>query len=297
MKKFFTLLFPGLLLLTSRLSAQISLEQNYPSSGMFNTATFGNGFTIFGAKYFYMIKLEVSGEKYVAIDLLSQTVNFYNLNHSLYTSISYSNVTMLGSWGDPVQEKMNATVFYFSEKLFDTDDQIEFMYCNWSLNTSGSSAVTHVLNEDGTILFTANGEAPLVKPNYHNQFYPIYNTAQGTKMILSKANGSASVYSLGGTFSGLVNNGSDHDPVFTVSPNPVGKGQPVTLSYDLPAGLAEARLTLFDSEGKEIKSYRIGAEMNTVVVEPGELPQGIYYYSIFSGSRVIDSKKSVVVEQ
>lgn len=296
MKKSLFACLLGLGLSMQTAHSQISLEQTYPSAGWYNTGSVGPNFSIFGAKFFYMVNLEVSGLKYVSIDLLGQSVNVYNLNHSLYTTISFAGVTMFVP-GDS-QEKMNASLLYFSEKLFDTDNQIEFMYCNYAGGVPSPNAVTQIVNQDGSVLFTANGEAPLVKANFHSQYYPIYNTPLGTKMILSKTDGSAKVYSLAGTFSGLMS----HNPLagtndgFSLSPNPAGRGAVIKLEYDLPAGVNEAQLNIVDGAGRQIKSYRIGADMNSVLVEPGELPAGVYYYSIVSGSTIIGTKKSMVVD-
>jgi hypothetical protein len=296
MKKKLVLFLASLALCAGSLRSQITLEQTYPSAGWFNAGSIGPNFSIFGAKFFYMVNLEVSGQKYVSIDLQGQNINLYNLNHSLYTTISFANITMF-SPGDN-QEKMNATFLYFSENLFDTDNQIEFMYCNWVGGVGSPNAITQIVNQDGSILFTANGEAPLVKANFHNQYYPIYNTPQGTKMILSKTDGSARVYSLAGTFSGMMGQNplAGNNDAFSLSPNPAGRGSAVKLEYDLPESIKEAELKVFDGAGREIKSYRIGADMHSIMVEPGELAAGVYYYSILSGSAVIGTKKSVVVE-
>jgi hypothetical protein len=156
-------------MVSSSLQSQISLEQTYPSAGYFNSTA---NPVVFGAKLFYLVKLEVSGEKYVSVDMLAQSISFYNLNHSLYATMSYSNVLPVGGT-TPDLEKVNASLLYFSENLFDLDNQIEVMYTNWRITATTQSAVTHIVNQDGSFLFTAVNEAPLVKPNFHNQYYPI----------------------------------------------------------------------------------------------------------------------------
>lgn len=297
MKKLIVFLLAAVVVKAAR--AQITLEQTYPSNGYFNSISTPNNY--YGGKLFYLVKLETSGEKYVAVDLLNQSINFYNLNHSLYTTMSYSNITLLAPPNVSVSsQKMNAQLLYISERLFDTDNQIELMYTYYyvGLPPGPSYVITQIVNQDGSIMFTANDEIPYVRPTYHNQYYPIYNTVNGTKMILSKTDGSAKVYSLGGTFTAMLtnNNISANDDLMSLAPNPSAKGGVITLNYDLPAEISTAVFTIYDNAGKEIKSYKIGNDMHQVLIEQGELPAGVYHYSLLSGSKVIGSKKSVVIE-
>jgi len=292
MKKLFSV-FICLIFCAKPGCSQITLEQTYPSAGYFSAST---NPVQYGAKLFYLVKLEVSGEKYVSVDLQNQSIQFYNLNHSLFASMSYSNVTLLGISAVTL-EKNQASLLYFSENLFDTDNQIEVMYSNTYVGSNVQNAVTHIVNQDGTLLFTALGEVPLVKPTFHNQYYPIYNTAAGTKMILSKLDASAKVYSLPGNFTSLIaNNNVFSNEALSLSPNPVGKGNSVTLSYELPQGISSAELKVFDVNGKEIRSYRISDEMHEILVESGELPAGVYFYNVSSGAKMIGTKKSIVVD-
>ncbi len=299
MKKLFTLLAGTFFMLASNSNAQLALEHTYPSTGYFNATVPSSSY---GAKRLYLVKLEQAGEKYVSVDCAAQTITFYNLNHSLYVTMSYSNVTLLGGFPNTNYERVNADLLYISQNLFNKDNMIEVLYTNYRYNAGSGgtgtwTAVTHIVKEDGTIMFTATDEAPLVKPNYHNQFYPIYNTAQGTKLILSKTNGDAKVYSLGGTFSNATanNNIYGNDVDMMLAPNPVESGESVKLTYQLPAEISAAELKVFDESGKEIKSYKIGSDMNEIIVEPGELPAGIYYYSVISGSKTLGTKKSLVI--
>lgn len=281
---------------SKRCYSQITLEQTYPSAGWYNLKPTPNA--AFGAKLFYLVKLEISGEKYVSIDLIGQNVSFYNLNHSLYATMSYSNVTLLGGLLSPNDEKFSAGLLYFSELLFDTDNQIEMMYTQTTSSSGTPLAITQIVNQDGSLLFTANGEAPIVKPTQHNQYYPIYNTANGTKMILSKTDGTAKVYALGGTFTAIIANNPviGDNNTLSLSPNPLGKSAALTLKYNLPVGVNSADLHIFDTTGKEVRSYKVGSEMHEVLLEPGELPAGVYYYQLSSGSKIIGTKTSIVID-
>jgi len=163
--------------------AQITLEQTYASAA-FNT-------TISQRNQLYNVNLEVDGKKFVFVDRTNKNVNVYNLNHNLWKTISFTNATDLSS-------SVNAqTIIYISQHLFDTDDEIEFLY----IDTGGpGSTVTQVVNEDGSILFTATNQGPFVFPTAPQLQVPIFNSDNGTKLILSGGgtDGNAYVYSLGG---------------------------------------------------------------------------------------------------
>ncbi len=63
-------------------NAQITLEHTYNSAG--SLVAFPN------YQQLYIVKLEVDGEKYVFVDRANKQVKFYNLNHTLWKTISYT---------------------------------------------------------------------------------------------------------------------------------------------------------------------------------------------------------------
>jgi hypothetical protein len=307
MKKINLFLICIQLLLVLFTKAQITLEHTYSNAGAATALTYTYispvGPTTSNIRVtvrFYMVNLEISGPKYVAVDLQNQSITFYNLNHTLYKNISFAGVTILsgnqaGMFGIPGQ-KNNADILYISESLFDTDPEIEFLY-SFNANSTLNTSITHVVNENGAILFTANGEAPLVRPNFHNQYYPIYNTPLGTKMILSKSDSTAKVYSLGGTLTTAI--GTNHvlseNSLFNLSPNPAFMGQNIAITYELPESIESADLFIMDQAGKEINSFKIGNHMNHILIDSKTLPSGTYFYSIQSGGKVLGTKKSIVI--
>lgn len=172
------LIFIILFFTSTRMSSQITLENTYPDVGYF-----------YGSSQLLMIDLEVSGLKYVAIDVYLKQIRFYHLDHSYYKTVYYTDAP-----SHPMEEMgMRPDIMYISEKLFDLDDGIEYMFI-WPF--PGGS--TTIMDESGTELFSAPGEVPFVKLNIPPQQYPIYNTPVGTKMILSHPNGTGKVYSLPG---------------------------------------------------------------------------------------------------
>lgn len=273
-----------LCLTIQNIKAQITLEHTYSNSGHFEGYLNTQGSSTFGSNLFYLIHLEVDGDKYIQINKQSQLINFYNLDHSLWKSIDYSNVQQIISAGE-IYNLDQCSMLYFSQKLFDTDNEIEFLYTfssyDWSVDTY--YAITHIVNEDGTINFTRNA-SPAVQPTYHNQNYPIYNTAQGTKMILSNENGTAEVFSLGGTFTALIkeNNPINNLSMMNIFPNPSISNQIITIEYTLPELVNSAIIKIVNSNGESVKEINISNQSNKTVFSNEGLSSGIYFYSIVS---------------
>ena len=104
--------------------AQFILEHTYDSTGYFQRQ---NREQDYGLQLFYLVNLEIDGDKYVQINKPAQTIKFYNLNHTIWKSISYSNVsTNIGP--APSNDKAESSILYITQSLFNTDAKIEFMY-------------------------------------------------------------------------------------------------------------------------------------------------------------------------
>jgi hypothetical protein len=164
------------LLISNAISAQITLENTYPGNQNYSN--------------FDMVNLKNSGSKYMIIDYSLNEIKLYNLNHTLWKTITLP--TIPGFDG-----------YYYeniSENLFDLDGQVECLIIFYNTNTYLEQTV--VLNEDGTFEF--------VKQN--SFFEGIVKTENNDfKLIFKDAvNNNKTIYSLPGTSSNLgLNNGSD----------------------------------------------------------------------------------------
>jgi hypothetical protein len=294
MKK--SILFLIVQLISLEIFSQIALEHTYNNTGYYMPSSSVNGTAGNGLQKFYLVHLEIDGDKYVKIDKPAQTIDFYNLNHQLWKSINYSNVTTnIGP--NSTYDKSGCSILYISQSLFDTDAEIEFMYTYWWGGSTDNPAITQIVNENGSILFTDLG-APIVSPTFHNQFFPIYNTTNGTKMILSNVNGTAEVFSLGGNFTaGISQNNIVGNAEMTLFPNPSTGGNMITINYKLPEENKTGNMIVFDSQGKQVKSYKIGNGMTDILINPAELSKGTYFYSIITDEgKVIATQKSILIE-
>ena len=146
-----------------------------------------------------IINFTVSGDRYVNINRWAKSINIYAMNHSLVKSISYDTF--------PQSTNNDPLILYISEKLFSTDNKIAFMYWYMQCDSVSSSVFLRIYNEDGVLLFKADSLTPLEEMGTAMPNNSIYNTTNGTKMILeyySSYSSQAKVYSLPGTLSASV---------------------------------------------------------------------------------------------
>ena len=265
-------------------SAQITLDETYANAGF----TGGN----FSWQTLEVVRLELDGDKFVFRDNENKTLKFYNLDHSLWKSISYSGAIDV----DPVYNSAN--VLYISQYLFDLDDEIEFLY----VDVGSDVGVTQVVNEDGTFLFTANDQAPRLNGSVPQNQQPIYNTSEGTFMILSGANssdGNAYVYRLPGALqvgieAGPVGQMSDGSSLL-VYPNPTS--DEVRIDYALPQGVSSGVITIYDTNGNEVKRLNIDRSTDHVNVSIREFAIGTYICNVQTILGVGATNKFVTVGQ
>jgi len=281
-KKFIRMIsaFAILIFWNSQLHAQITHETTYPGASL----------------GLYMVNLEVSGMKYVHKSEVqgNRFLRFYNLNHTLWKTINCN----------PFTEALDSTTttwipnfdaLYISENLFDCDNAIEFLYCTGYYNWA--QWFTAVYKENGTTLLSVPQAAPLVRLNVPQQWRPIYNTPNGTKMILSYMNDSAAVFDLPCTLSTGIDQFSveaDQASALKVFPNP--SFYESTIQYKLPDGIDEAEIIITDSKGSELKRYTVDNSFSNVLISQEEFQAGTYFYSLVAEGKILETKKIILMK-
>ncbi|MBI4932035.1 MAG: T9SS type A sorting domain-containing protein [Bacteroidetes bacterium] len=267
--------------------AQITLVHTYDSAGYYGVPKCW--------QQLYIVKLEVDGDKFVFADKADKLLRFYNLNHTLWKTISFANATDMDSIYN------NQWINYISQHLFDLDDEIEFLY----IDNGGNPIVevTQVVNEDGSILFTANNQGARLNASAPQTQLPIYNTSAGTFMILSggaSTDGNAYVYSLPGTLSNAIQEGNAQlmqaqgGALSNLYPNPSNGA--VTLQYALPKGEKQGEIILYNTHGAEVKRYKVDDTFSDIILDNKQLPAGTYFYQLTTSKGAVGSKKMVVVK-
>ena len=264
MKKFINLVV--LVLLTSNLFAQITLEHSYPN-GKWETS---------------IVKLSNSGMKYQWVDVSTGELKLYNLDHSLFKSMTF-----------PVLANVTSTeVAYVSETTFDLDAGVEFLV-SYIDDNNWMNSVTKIIDESGALILNATSETPSIN-TYDGIHGAIFNTPSGTKMILDNhSDNAAKVYNLPGTLIATAIINVDYfNNYLETYPNPAGNY--IKLAYTLPTNIKEAKVSIYNLKGEVVRTYTIDNNYKELLIDTQEFSNGTYLCQIQSSGLKIASTKFIV---
>jgi hypothetical protein len=271
MKNILTI-FLFLIILVLETKAQFTLEHTYPNASTIGFS--GN------QQQLYIINLEVDGEKYVHVDRLNKTLTFYNLNHTFWKTISYAAATDLNPSAN------GQSLMYISQHLFDLDDEIEVLYCD---GNGPTQAITQIVNEDGSILYTFNNSFPAVLENAPQVQLPIYNTAAGTKLVLSLTDSTAQVWGLSGTLSSIIiPNPFEQTNHLLMYPNPSAEKVIIDNTKHLIS-----YIIVSDEKGKKMLSIEDTSD-NLIEINVSSFASGLYFIQAFDKRDILlETKKAL----
>lgn len=255
------------LLLSTTAFSQFALEQTYANAG-----TPGSN------NQLMMVELESLGFRYVFFNKAAKTLEFFDLDH---TQVQVIDLAAALDNGNAVMRQ----VLYITQFLFDLDPGIEVMYVVAG-GPGTESATTYIMDESGTIIQAFPNEAGHVRINIPQAHFPIYETPQGAKMILShQADLSAKVYSLPGHLpAGMIPSGSTPGIAGEVKayPNPASDA----VRFELDPSMDPNALTIrfYSSLGSLVLERRVQGHAFTI--ERGGLASGTYTYTIASGTSI-----------
>lgn len=284
----------SLLLSASSIRAQILLEHVYSTNDdVFSLVTIDSG-----EDYYLGILFDSSVSRF--------EVKLYKLDHSLKRDIHLpSEITKLGlGYGG---------IDYVTRHLFDPDDSIEFVATAlWN----GVPSVL-VLSESGRVLVRCDSCVLAENCGWlgWSAKTSVFTTSVGTKLLLMKppsTNPSVTlpeplsfVYSLPGKLPVVQHSAVKPDEIGITDRNTGSVGAPypnpsssaIRIEYALPEGATTADLILTDLTGKECKRYRVGNAFNDILINPGELASGTYFYSLVSRKGRSEVRKLVIEKE
>ncbi len=209
--------------------------------------------------YISVCNLANSGYKYQITDLTAGQIKLYNLNHSLWKTLTIPAMptyTVLG-------------VYNISESLFNTDGQVEFLVYYYT-TTAPAQYYVKVLSETGSLI----GDFP------NRGLNGVFDTGtNGIKLLLTDANLTREVWSLPGTSTNLGvndNNEFEGNPLLAY-PNP--SNNIITIPYELNQG-SLGNIIIYNSNGQLIETLTIDNTFNTIELDVTDYENGSYYYVI-----------------
>jgi len=228
--------------------------------------------------------------------LSTRKVQLLNLDYTLFVEIDCS------AFPNTTPTFANFSAVYFSQYLFDDDDDVEFLFSYMGAPTSTS--YTGVYNQDGSVVAAFPGAHTSLNVMGHSldQSRPIFNTTNGAVMQLIYS-GVIKFYSLPGTlYEPCCNSDGPGIPTHNPPPMPV-RGMSnafpnptygaVTIDYELPSGITSADLLIINGTGQTIKTYRVSSAVNRVNLNLSDLAPGNYFYQIETNQGPAGAKKLI----
>lgn len=253
----------------------------------------------------YLVKLGIAGYKYVSWSTVP-TINIYNLNHTLYKSISIPSSYTVGP---------SLTYFYVSDNLFDLDNGVEYMVYKYSSSSTYSSNIS-ILDESGAVLFSKDSAAITGQtggPGYKTSFYNqdiVYYDGVNVKMKLdifthspmfSSGYTRSLYYNLPGPLpcvgctSGITSliSGTQEEPKQEVEFYPNPTSDQLKLKYKLPEGSHLAEMKIYDTQGKLVDEFKVTDTFDFIYL-PTNYNNGLYLYSLIVDGKTIKTEKIVL---
>lgn len=274
-------------LLISVLKAQITIESTYPSMGSGN--------------YFAMNVVRLSaGYKYTHFDRLGKILRIYNLNHSIWKTINLPVPSGFQLYDVPK---------HITDSLFKLDANVELAYTYYATTsyTNGTSptytSVTKVIDDAGSTLLTINQCMQTQLVHTGTNGYRMIAQVDSVNKIWTSGVKEYQVFKLIGSLpvthtssstepTGLSQKQNSQNPILS-SPNPNPSGNKTVIGYDLPFGIEQTELVIFDITGNEVKRYFVDRNFNTLELDNTELISGTYFYKILG---VSEAKKMIIVK-
>ncbi|WP_340111528.1 T9SS type A sorting domain-containing protein [Maribellus mangrovi] len=230
-----------------------------------------------------VVNFETLGYKYYIMDVPRAECRIYNMDHSLYKTISCA--VPSGCFLFDVK--------FLSEKTFDNDAGIELLYSYYKYY-SGSDYYEYdskIINEDGSQIVFIDGALynyiNKTGENEYKLFSYCYNFSIFPEVIWTN------IYSLPGA--PLVNASvfdSNEDWSLNAYPNP--GIETVKVVYSLPANLFSATLHLVDNSGQPINHFNVDRYSDHLDLNVSSLASGVYFYFIENEGQKSPSQKLVI---
>ncbi|GAB4200458.1 MAG: hypothetical protein Fur0023_03850 [Bacteroidia bacterium] len=319
------------------LQAQITLEHTYPPYVIIGGDTcyaYSQSYPSFNDYYRYdyyplgAFNLSGGTTKYYALYTgTNRYLRTYNLNHSIDKTINMTNNYNYNTCFNPntppnliCASVWSGNLLYLSDKLFDNDNDLEFiLYSHW-VGASGDPRAALLLYDEttnnvtvldsGQTYYTGMGGSSPINGIFANivRDAKLLNTSGGWKLVSYvdsfyidntsyppvKIASIQKIYSLPGNYPPQPVMVKDHyagPELQNPYPNPTDRQ--ITLPYQLPAGQT-GTLNIYNTEGKLIKSYTIDATFKDIILNASELPKGMYLYTVECNGQKLGSKKFVV---
>jgi hypothetical protein len=282
--KTFILILTVLLFTSTR--AQITLEREIPDSN-----TYFSLIQVDSGEYYYMLQGYGDSSVHNGVD-----IKLFDLDFNLVKEID-------------IQIPLTGYDFitYVSRRLFDLDDEFEFVVYRLLAPFEPQLHFIKILKETGAELFSCENCSFGYDPAIHTYEWQrgIYNTSRGAKMLIMKHYYLGTppfpgnqIYSLPGKLP--TSSAAPDDIAYIQSalqietfPNPASGD--VQVSYQLPPGTTAGYIAIRDTKGAELQRHRINNFDQHLSLDTRDLSPGSYYCCLLTEDGRTAVKKMMVV--
>jgi hypothetical protein len=78
------------------------------------------------------------------------------------------------------------------------------------------------------------------------------------------------------------------------SPNPFS--QSTVIRYTMPQTGKQAQIVISNTAGNIVRQIPLQTGTDSITIDGGELPSGVYYYSLYVGNSLVDTKKMILTK-
>lgn len=232
-----------------------------------------------------IVELETMGYKYYLMDVPNSQCRIYNMDHSIFKTIQCSVPT--GYY--------LADIKFVSEKIFNTDTQIELAYTYYKLITTSNSYYyiygAKIISENGSVLQNIDNAQYIYVNQTGNEEYKLF--AYCFDYSISPEKVWTNIYDIPGTLNASISNSGVYpDVLLNAFPNPATEH--IRLVYELPINVKSAKLFLVDSKGRMLRNFQIDGHSDNIALNISDLSSGIYFYFIEYDKHRSASKKIII---
>jgi hypothetical protein len=230
--------------------------------------------------------LEEAGDKYFSMDVNGKKCDIYNLDHTLFRSVSLT--------VPPDHYLYN--IQFVSQHLFNQDDLIEFVYIYSKYNPTEYSYYytyeTVVINENGTeiLKIPGAGHSELVETEEGKRKFLVYVY----DFFQVPATTTTQVYSLPDAIQDPLKSGGVRNRFRLGNPWPNPSGGTINIPVKLPPDVDKGELILYNIQGQEVLRKAVEGQDELLILPGNVLIPGVYQYGLKHKNGQSEGKRFVI---